>query len=355
MVRSMYNASQFLSQRAAALIVLLTVSACGSSQTGTQTPENKDSGGSTTQTGGSTDSNTKGTDATNTKTDGKAGAPGGTSSTGASGTNSGPDEDKPYRLTLFEVDRPPFAYTLKTAVKVSASPAPTLTQVSEKKNKLANESEWFDKNGLSLAGRKPTNGPSYPKPPADGYEGSGNEKLHFVLDHGDHSILMYGANFSSMKSLLLLDKNQIARGQFDFSAWMKPPEVVAGEENFTQMEVSWAQKVDDVLYMSMAHHTFAKSSKGKNAFVSAIDAENGELRWQSDPLVCNSVNFVVYGAYILCGYGFSKEEDFIYVISRADGKTISKTPIKQGPTYLVLKGKQLFVRAYDTDYVFDVK
>ena len=350
----MRDARRFLSRWATALSLLLTIPACGSSQTGTRVPNDNASAGATS----STDSGSK-TDATgganDAKTEAKSVATGGDTSPGKSGATNDGLGDKPYNLALFEVARPPFAYTLKTAVKVAASPAPTLTQVSEKKNKLTNEADWFDKNGLSLAGRKPTNGPVYPKAPVDGLETSGKDKLHAVLDHGDHSILMYGANFSAMTTLLLLDKDKIARGQFDFSAWVKPSDVVAGEETFTQMEVLWAQKVDDVLYVSTAHHTFAKSSKGKNAFVSAIDTKSGELRWQSDSLVCNSANFIVHGAYILCGYGFTKEDDFIYVISRADGKTVSKTQIKQGPAYLAMKGKQLFVRAYDTDYVFDVK
>ncbi len=86
-------------------------------------------------------------------------ATGGNTSPAKSGATNDAAGDKPYRLTLFEVDRPPFAYTLKTAVKVAASPAPVLTLVSEKKNKLTNEADWFDKNGLSLAGRRPMNGP----------------------------------------------------------------------------------------------------------------------------------------------------------------------------------------------------
>lgn len=350
----MRDARRFLSRWATVLSVLLTIPACGSSQTGTRAPNENASGGATS----STDSDPKADGAggaNDAKVDGKSMATGGNTSPGKSGATNDGSGDKPYQLTLFEVTRPPFAYTHKTAVKVATSPAPVLTLISEKKNKLTNEADWFDKNGLSLAGRKPTNGPVYPKGPVDGLETSGKDKLHAVLDHGDHSILMYGTDFTSMKTLLLLDKDKIARGQFDFSMWVKPPEVVAGEEMFTQMEVLWAQKVDDVLYVSTAHHSFAKSSKGKNAFVSAIDANSGELRWQSDALVCNSANFVIHGAYILCGYGFTKEEDFIYVISRADGKIVSKTQIKQGPSYLAMKGKQLFVRAYDTDYVFDVK
>lgn len=263
--------------------------------------------------------------------------------------------EKPYQLTLFEIERPPFAYTLKTPVKVTAGPAPTLTKVSETKNKITDDVDWFEKNKLSLPGRAPSkDGAKLPKAPERGVDTWGNDKLHYVLDHGNHYVLLYGANFAATKTVSFFDKGQVTRGIYDFSTFVKPPEVVKGEEEFTSMEVLWAQKVDDVLYVSSAHHTYAKSSKGKNAFLTAVDTE-GALRWQSDPLVCNSTNFVVHGAYIICGYGFSKEDDFLYVISRADGKTVSKTPIKAGASYLVLKGNQLFVRGYDYDFVFDVK
>jgi hypothetical protein len=323
-----------------ALSTAFLLSACGSGQSDVKSSAKPDS----------TSSVSSPADATNPvgKTDA---AP--TGKTGSGANEVGGDEG--YRLTRFEIARPPFAYTLKTAINVPATPAPTLAKVSEKKNKVTDTPEWFEKNGLSLAGRKPRNGPERPKAPSPSLDTSGSDKLHYLLDHGDHSILLYGANFIATTELLWLDKGQIARGQFDFSAWVKAPESVPGEEQFTNAEVVWAQIVEDILYVSTMHHSFAKSSKGKNAFVSAIGAKDGELRWQSEPLVCNTENFVIHGAYIICGYGFSDESDFLYVISRADGKTVSKTPLKSGARYIVMKNNQLFVRARDVDYVFDVK
>ena len=238
---------------------------------------------------------------------------------------------------------------------MDASPAPTLTKVSEKKNKITDDLEWFEKNGLQIAGRKPMKSPTTPVAQFPGLETVGSDKLHYALEHDDHFILMYGANFAATTTLLLLDKEKKVRGQFDFATFVKPPEVEPGQEQLVQMEVFWAQKVGDILYASTGHHTYAKTSKGKNAFITAIDTNNGRVRWQSDPLVCNASNFVIRGSYIICSYGFTDEPDFLYVISRADGKTVSKTPLKSGAQYLVMKGNQLFVRAYDTDYVFDVK
>lgn len=349
----MPQTSHVLTRRLGAVFVSLILAACGSGQTSPNSSDTTDSTAATTSSTAKTEATTSPPPA-DKPSEKKAEVAANTPTKSGTGTNEVAG-DKPYRLTLFEIDRPPFAYELATPVKVNAGPAPTLTKASEKKNKTTDDAEWFDKNGLTLAGRKPTKGPNYPTPPSPSLATNGSDKLHYLLDHGDHSILMYGENFTATTTLLLLDKNQIARGVFDFSAWVKPAEVVAGEEKFTTNEVVWAQKVDDILYVSTMHHTFAKSSKGKNAFISAIGAEDGALRWQSDTLVCNAQNFVVHGAYIICGYGFSKEDDFLYVISRADGKTVSKTQLKSGPTYLVMKGNQLFVRTYDIDYIFDVQ
>jgi hypothetical protein len=59
--------------------------------------------------------------------------------------------------------------------------------------------------------------------------------------------------------------------------------------------------------------------------------------------------------HLICGYGFTAEPDFLYVLERATGKTVSKVPLKSGPDFLIEKDGELFVRTYDTDYVFTVR
>jgi len=117
----------------------------------------------------------------------------------------------------------------------------------------------------------------------------------------------------------------------------------------------WAQMQDGVLYVSHGHRTYAKSSGGKNAFISAIEVESGRLLWQSAPLVANSLNFLLLDGHIITGYGFTAEPDFIFMLDQATGKTESKTPIKSGPNFFFLRERQLFVRTYDTDYVFELQ
>ncbi|WP_437619144.1 hypothetical protein [Sorangium sp. So ce1151] len=134
-----------------------------------------------------------------------------------------------------------------------------------------------------------------------------------------------------------------------------PPAFAPKEAEFVRGHVGWAVAKDGVLYVSSGHRTYAASSKGKNAYVSALDLATGQLLWQSAPLVCNAENFVLRGDHLLCGYGFTAEPDFLYVLERATGKVVSKLPMKSGPEVLVEKEGKLFVRTYDTDYVVDIR
>ncbi|MBK9263483.1 MAG: hypothetical protein IPM54_27215 [Polyangiaceae bacterium] len=333
-----------------ALTALIALAACSSSPTN----PNSQSGASTVATDATANAAPTAaaqSDAPAKKTDVATAAP---TSTGASQMQHA-GNGAPV-MSLIEVARPPFAYTLKQAVKVEAGDPPKITKTSEKKNAITDDIAWFEKNGLTLTGRMPRTGPpTLPTAPDSVPATLGSNKLHFILEHGDHTVLLYGPNWASMHEFIILDKSGRPHFQYDFSTFVKPLEVVPGDEDFTNAQVAWAIEKDGVLYVSTAHPTYAKSSKGKNAFVTAIDAKTGELFWQSDPLVCNAQNFVIHGGYIICGYGFTAEPDFLYVLSRANGKTVSKTPLKSGPTYLVMKDGKLYVRTYDTDYVFDIK
>ncbi len=107
------------------------------------------------------------------------------------------------------------------------------------------------------------------------------------------------------------------------------------------------------MYVSNSHRTYARSSKGFNAYLTALDV-NGVLLWRSRSLVSNASNFVVLDDAIIAGYGFTAEPDYLYVINRHDGWIIHTIKLRSGPDYILLQGDRLFVRTYDTDYIFRV-
>src|SRR5690606_7022511 len=130
------------------------------------------------------------------------------------------------------------------------------------------------------------------------------------------------------------------------------PGTLAGEEGFVDQSVTWAALVGEVLYVSHGHRTYARSSKGDNAYITALDVSTGELLWRSAPRVANAADFIVHHGHIISGYGFTAEPDYLYVLDAATGKTVSATRVKSGPDYLFLKTDELWVRCYDADYVF---
>ncbi|WP_437686171.1 hypothetical protein [Sorangium sp. So ce176] len=252
---------------------------------------------------------------------------------------------------------PPFGQTLVRPAPTGGSAAPRLVKVAEQKNAITDAAAWFTRNGLSL----PTlQVPGAPRSEAGALPSFvparyGDHALVKAIDHGDHLALLYGQSFNDARFVAIVDAARKVVAFLDFDSFLTPPEIAPGEAAFVRGHVGWAVARDGVLYVSSGHRTYAASSKGKNAFLSAIDLASGQLLWQSAPLVCNAENFVLRGDHLVCGYGFTAEPDFLYVLDRATGKVVSKLPIKSGPEYLVEKEGKLFVRTYDTDYVFDIR
>lgn len=141
----------------------------------------------------------------------------------------------------------------------------------------------------------------------------------------------------------------------DFLAYAHGPADLEEDMDFTFQQLRWAGVVDGTLYVSNAHRTYAESSGGLNGFITAIDPVSCELLWRSEPLVGNSENFVVVGDAIISGYGFTGEDDFIYVLNRHTGSTVERIPVPSAPEYLFAEGDRLYVRCYDTDLVFSIR
>ena len=86
-------------------------------------------------------------------------------------------------------------------------------------------------------------------------------------------------------------------------------------------------------------------------FLFAYDLEQERLLWRSADQTCNSMNFVVRGNIILCGYGFTEEKDYLYQISLLAGEVLDRTPLRKMPDLLVEQDGRLYVHTYSYDYV----
>lgn len=254
------------------------------------------------------------------------------------------------------IAEPPWEYTLRRAVPLaSPGPPPRLVQASQARNAITDDADWFQRNQLEL--------PEYEVPnPMRGQVGSlppsippsfGKFLLVQAIRQGPYHILFYGPDYSGGRFVAV----QRAEGGeivalLDFEAWQYAPKSAPAERMFVDQRAIWAAVEDGVLYLSFGHHTYARSSGGQNAYLSALDLASGELLWRSAPLVAGAATFVIRGGAIITGYGFTAEPDALYVLDRATGRTLSKTRVKSGPNYLLLREGRLFVRCYDQDYEF---
>ncbi len=84
---------------------------------------------------------------------------------------------------------------------------------------------------------------------------------------------------------------------------------------------------DGIFYGASVRKGYAQSN---TCFMFAYDLENDKLLWRSADQTYNSMNFVVKGDVILCGYGFTAEPDYLYQINRNTGEVIDRLLLKKG-------------------------
>ena len=89
-------------------------------------------------------------------------------------------------------------------------------------------------------------------------------------------------------------------------------------------------------------------------FMFAYDLENEKLLWRSADQTYNSMNFLVKGDVIFCGYGFTAEDDYLYQLDKNTGEVIDRLPLKKMPDLMAEKDDRLYVHTYSYDYVIEI-
>jgi hypothetical protein len=137
------------------------------------------------------------------------------------------------------------------------------------------------------------------------------------------------------------------RYELDFKKYVWPPRNRPGEKEFVYEELVWAREANGVLYVQNAHLTYARSSYGQNAYITAIDAQTNRRLWRSRALVANAQTFAVTPYYLLTGYGFTAEPDWLYLLDRRTGRVLERLSLPSAPEKITHSGKRFLVRTYD--------
>lgn len=217
------------------------------------------------------------------------------------------------------VSNPSWDYYIETPMETETTPL-TLTVLEEKKNQITDEEKWFRENELELPD----------------------------LNDEGYSCSIYGD-----RAMLDISRNGEAEATLDFSDYRYADDFRPEDRMFAEQEIRSAAVYEGVLYVSTFHYTYAETSP-HNGYITAIDLEDYSVLWKTEALTCNSLNFEIIGDVILCGYGFTAEDDYLYQLDRKTGKRIGRILLASKADYVIFKDDKLFVRTYHTDYVFRV-
>ena len=157
----------------------------------------------------------------------------------------------------------------------------------------------------------------------------------------------FGRDGASARYLVAYDKLNIRRYAIDFGNYVWSPRIAPNEREFVYQQIVWAREAGSSLYVENAHSTYAKSSFNRNAYITAIDVKTMEPLWRSPALVANADNFLATDRYLVTGYGFTSEADYMYLLDRATGKVVDRLALPSAPERISFRGSQIVVRTYD--------
>ena len=239
------------------------------------------------------------------------------------GSETSPLENEDISIVSVTMEMPSWDYYIAEETKSAAQPY-RLTLLEESPNQITDTDEWFQKNAL------PT---PFEKADEDGYS--------CKIGGDGYWVILY--------------KSETPVAEIDFTSYLCPdPDLPESENsNLLQEIVRNAVVEHGVLYVSSFHCTYA-ASEPSNAYITAISLEDYHVLWRTAPLTCNSLNFEIVGDSIFCGYGFTAEPDILYQLDKKTGTVLTETPLKTMADYVIYKDEKLYVRTYDTDYIFQL-
>ena len=209
---------------------------------------------------------------------------------------------------------------------LTASPV-KLTEVSKDSASCLFAEDWSAETGIPL--------------PGDLYgEGYSDDAYYYYADN------------SADEGRLAVEISEMGTydfvGTYDFSNYLYTP---TPGNAYTTLYIPYAAIYDGVLYTEIAHRTYSEDQPC-TGFIVAVEVETGKLLWRSEMLLANGRNFLVGEDTIICGYGFTAEDDYLYILSRHSGAVLEKRKLKTGPDYFIPVDDSLYVLTYDTVYQY---
>ena len=205
--------------------------------------------------------------------------------------------------------------TVKETHPTSDAAAPfDLKIVSEEENGIDFANEWYDRKGLSL----PMIGTDWNSFYDDNYQYLWSGEDLYIFENGTGNCL-YVLTYPTDK-WYINGNNACLR--------------------------------DGIFYGASVTNGYAQPD---TCFMFAYDLEDNKLLWRSADQTYNSMNFILKDNVILCGYGFTSEDDYLYQLDLHTGEILSRLKLKKQPDLLVYQDHMLYVHTYSYNYTIEIE
>lgn len=206
----------------------------------------------------------------------------------------------------------------------------TLTKLKEDKTDWLDTSVWSDKNGFEVANST--------------YE----DEQYFYSPY-------YGVEFDYMNQCLMVYNRDmsVAYHDIDMEELCNGPDETESRYSAVTQFIRYATIDGDVLYAELGHMGYSSEEPWAN-YIVAIDLNTYEILYRSEPLVANGYNFKILGDTIICGYGFTAEPDYIYLLDKNTGEKYAEIPVNSAPYQFEVRDDTLYVATYNTAYEFKI-
>jgi len=180
----------------------------------------------------------------------------------------------------------------------------------------------------------------------------GGERLVMALPQRDNRwLLLFGTDMGKARYVVLIDPRASAKPEervtaFDFRNFFEPPQSIAPHD--THELITWAEIDGDHLFVANAHSGNLDASRGKNAYITAVDVRQNAVIWRSAAQVASEGSFVLTDHHVICGY-----EDFetmrLFTLDRETGKTLGALALPTPATAIWVRGGKLMARAHENE------
>lgn len=228
------------------------------------------------------------------------------------------------------IENPTWKRYVSDKAKPAAAKHITLTETSKETTDWLSTEVWAEKNGFEIPFLSYGDGNYYYAP------GNGGE---------------YGYEFTTI-FLYDYEVNDLLH-TYDLAELCNGPDQEENEYSATTQYVRWAKAMDGVLYVSVGHNGYASEEPWSNYMV-AIDMSTDKVLWRSEPLVSNASNFQIVDDTIICGYGFTEEPDYLYLLDKNTGEKVDQIKLVTGPEQIEVRDDTLYVATYNTAYTYKI-